>query len=183
MIPDILIPLILTSLAELGDKTQVSILLLSSETKRHFHLLLGAVFAFLIVDGVAVLMGSWFINIVPTIFVRILSGIVFLIFGMLLLREKEVKKENKSYFKSSFLSGFILIFLTEWGDKTQITSGLLATKYRPIMVLIGTMIAVTFLSIIEIYLGKLMGNRFNRKIVTRVAGIVFILMGLSFFIF
>jgi len=54
MVQDILIPLIVTGLAEFGDKTQLSILLLSSRTKKHLHLLLGVVLAFLIVDGVAV---------------------------------------------------------------------------------------------------------------------------------
>jgi len=55
MIEDILVPLIVTGLAEFGDKTQLSILLLSLRTKKHLYLLLGVMLAFLIVDGVAVL--------------------------------------------------------------------------------------------------------------------------------
>ena len=64
MIPDILIPLAAVALAEIGDKTQLSILFLSSKTEKHMHLLLGVVLAFLIVDGIAVLMGSWITNVV-----------------------------------------------------------------------------------------------------------------------
>ena len=45
MIPDVLIPFVTTGLAELGDKTQLSILLLSSKTKKHLELLLGVMAA------------------------------------------------------------------------------------------------------------------------------------------
>nr|CBH39963.1 conserved hypothetical membrane protein, UPF0016 family [uncultured archaeon] len=48
MVPDILIPLIVVGLAELGDKTQLSTLLLASKTDKHLHLLLGIILAFLI---------------------------------------------------------------------------------------------------------------------------------------
>jgi len=55
IIEDILIPLVAIAAAELGDKTQISILLLSSKTKKHLQLLLGVMLAFLIVDGIVIL--------------------------------------------------------------------------------------------------------------------------------
>jgi len=183
MISDVLIPLIVIGLAEFGDKTQLSILLLSSKTKKHLHLLLGVMLAFLIVDGTAVLIGSWVINIVPIRFLKILSGIIFTIFGILILRDKEVKGESGLYSRSSFFSGFTLIFITEWGDKTQIAAGIFATKYNALMVLIGAMTALALLSIMAIYLGRFVSNRMDKKVVTKIAGTVFILMGISFFLF
>jgi len=65
MIADILTALIAVGLAELGDKTQLSILLLSSKTKKHMHLLLGVILAFLTVDGAASLFGSWIMGLIP----------------------------------------------------------------------------------------------------------------------
>jgi putative Ca2+/H+ antiporter (TMEM165/GDT1 family) len=183
MVADLLIPLVVTGLAEFGDKTQLSILLLSSRTKKHFHLLLGAVLAFLIVDGIAVFVGSWLINIVPTRLLKIVSGIIFIIFGVLILRDKEVKAESKLYSRSSFLSGFVLILITEWGDKTQVALGMFATKYNPVMVLIGALTALTVLSLMAIYLGRFVSNKLDKKVLTRIAGTVFILVGISFFLF
>ena len=81
MIADVLLPLIAVGLAELGDKTQLSILLLSSKTTKHLQLLLGVFLAFLAVDGVAVLVGSWVTDIVPINVLRIIAGSVFVIFG------------------------------------------------------------------------------------------------------
>jgi putative Ca2+/H+ antiporter (TMEM165/GDT1 family) len=64
MIEDILIPLVAIGLAEMGDKTQLSILLLSSRTDRYLQLLLGVMLAFFIVDGAAILLGSWITTVV-----------------------------------------------------------------------------------------------------------------------
>lgn len=183
MIADILIPLIVTGLAEFGDKTQLSIFLLCSKTKKHLHLLLGVMLAFLIVDGIVVTVGSWIINIVPINLLKILSGIIFIIFGVLTLREKEAKGESKLYSRNSFLSAFILIFITEWGDKTQIASGIFATKYNALMVLIGAMTALAVLSIMAIYLGRFISSKVDKKVVTKIAGTIFLLMAISFFLF
>jgi len=183
MIEDILVPLIVTGLAEFGDKTQLSILLLSLRTKKHLYLLLGVMLAFLIVDGVAVLIGSWVINIVPINFLKIFSATIFIIFGVIILSQKEVKSKSKLYFRNLFLSGFVLIFITEWGDKTQIALGIFATKYNPLMVLIGAMIALTVLSIMAIHLGRFVSNKLDKKVLTKIAGTVFILTGISFFLF
>jgi len=79
MIADALIPLIVIGLAEFGDKTQLSILLLSSKTKKHLHLLLGVMLAFLIVAGAAVLIGSWIIN--KKVLTRI-TGTLFILTGI-----------------------------------------------------------------------------------------------------
>jgi len=178
MIADILIPFVVTSLAELGDKTQLSILLLSSKTRKHLHLLLGVILAFLIVDGVAILLGSWITNMVPINWLKTLSGIIFIIFGVLILRKNAAKSQSELYFKNSFLTGFMLIFISEWGDKTQIASGLFATQYNFWMVLTGVMIALTLLSIMAIYLGKFISSKVDKKVITRIAGTAFILMGI-----
>jgi len=183
MIADILIPLIAVGLAELGDKTQLSICLLSSKTRDHLPLLFGVMLAFLVVDGAAVLVGSWATNILPIDLLRTASGIIFIIFGLLTLRNNEKEGGSKPYFDNPFLSGFALVFITEWGDKTQIASGLLATKYDPLMVLIGTMTALTPLAIIAIYLGKHISNVGDRKTVTKLVGILFMLMGVFFLLF
>jgi len=182
MIADMLVPLVAVGLAELGDKTQLSILLLSSKTTRHLHLLFGVLLAFLAVDGVAVLVGSWITTIVPVNYVKIASGIVFVVFGILTLRDSGARAETKLRFQNSFLSGFAFIFVTEWGDKTQIASALFAARYDPLMVLVGTMTALTLLSVASICLGKLILSRIDRSIMTKVAGTAFVLIGLSFFL-
>jgi len=178
---EILIPLVAVGLAEMGDKTQLSVLLLSSRTKQFFQLLLGVMLAFLLADGFAILVGSWVTNVVPVHLVKLISGVVFILFGLLIFKGKQEEEEENSLSpKSVFLSGFSMIFLSEWGDKTQIASALFATEYNPWMVFIGVMAALTILSIMAIYLGRFIAGRIDRRTITRIAGAVFILIGFSF---
>lgn len=182
MLDEILVPLIAVGLAEMGDKTQLSVLLLSSKTKEYAQLLLGVILAFLLADGFAILVGSWVTGIIPVHLIKLISGAVFIIFGIQTLRcDKEEGECNLSP-RNAFVSGFSMIFLSEWGDKTQIASALFATEYNPWMVLIGVMTALTLLSVMAIYLGRFISGRIDRRVITRVAGAVFILIGLSFII-
>ncbi len=181
---EIIIPLLAVGLAEMGDKTQLSILLLSSRTREYFRLLLGVMLAFLLADGFAILVGSWVTNVIPIHLVKLVSGLVFILFGILILKgnKDDDTAESSLSAKRAFASGFTMIFLSEWGDKTQIASALFATEYNPKMVFIGVMIALLILSIMAIFLGKYLSSRIDRRVITRIGGAVFLLIGLSFLI-
>jgi putative Ca2+/H+ antiporter (TMEM165/GDT1 family) len=177
---EIIIPLIAVGLAEMGDKTQLSVLLLSSRTREYAQLLAGIMLAFLITDGIAILLGSWVTNIVPDHLVKLASGAVFILFGILILKgDREEEEMSQLSPRSAFVSGFSMIFLSEWGDKTQIASALFATEYDPRMVFIGVMAALFILSVTAIYLGRFLFSRIDRKLVTMIAGAVFLLIGIS----
>ena len=178
---DIIIPLLAVGLAEMGDKTQLSVLLLSSRTREYAQLLAGIMLAFLLADGFAILVGSWVTGVIPVHLVKLVSGAVFILFGVMILRgDKEEEEESRLSPRNAFVSGFSMIFLSEWGDKTQIASALFATEYDPRLVFIGVMTALLILSAMAIYLGKFLASRIDRKRITRIAGVVFLLIGLSF---
>ncbi|MEM3018064.1 MAG: TMEM165/GDT1 family protein [Candidatus Bathyarchaeia archaeon] len=101
---------------------------------------------------------------------------------MLKLRERGVEGGGLFYSGEPFLSGFVLVGVAEWGDKTQIVSGLLAAKYDALMVLIGTMIGLGLVSTIMIWLGKSILSKIDRRIMTKVAGATLILVGISFLV-
>lgn len=182
MIPDILIPLITISVAELGDKSQLSIILLSSKTKNRTHLLLGIILAFLMVQSVGILLGSWITTFIPEYWLKASSTIIFILYGVLTLQNTETNNEKEPQIGTPFLTGFSLIFATEWGDKTQIAATLFATKYNPALVLLGSMTALTTLSTITVWLGNLISQKVNQKTITQIAGLSFILIGISLFL-
>ena len=181
IIEDLIIPFITIAFAELGDKTQISILLLSSKTKKHLHLLIGAILAFAIVDGVAIIAGTWITTIIPIYYLKIISAIVFIIIGILMLISKD-DGEKEITQKNPFIAAFLIIMLTEWGDKTQIAAAIFATQYNAIFVFIGTMTALLILSIIAIFFGKIISKRIDKKFVNKIAGIIFIIIGITFII-
>lgn len=180
MIQDILIPFLAIGLAELGDKTQLAVFCLASKTKKYLQLLLGVTLAFIIADGLAILLGDFIAKIIPIIYVKIGAGIIFIIIGVIMLIN--YKKEEKKYkLKTPFLSGFGLVLISEMGDKTQLASGLFATKFNPAFVFIGVIAALVVLSLIAIYLGRFIMEKVNKKTVSIIAGILFILIGIASF--
>ena len=81
MIQDILIPLIIVGLAELGDKTQLSTLLLASKTEKHLHLLFGVILAFLL-SILAIYLGNFISNRVNRETIAKIAGISFIVIGL-----------------------------------------------------------------------------------------------------
>ncbi|MFH0863401.1 MAG: TMEM165/GDT1 family protein [Candidatus Altiarchaeota archaeon] len=163
MINDFPLTAAAVGLAELGDKTQIAILLMSSKTKQRLRMLLGVMLAFAVVDGLAVLAGSFLSMHLPMQLIRTASAAVFILFGLLMLREGKDKDEGTNEMKNPLVSGFTIIFLMELGDKTQIAAGLLATKYDPLMVFAGALTALMALSATAAYFGKMISERINRR--------------------
>jgi len=180
MIGDFFITAAAVGLAEFGDKTQIAILLMSSKTKHRLRMLLGVMMAFAAVDGMAILAGSYLSGHLPMQPIRTVSAGVFILFGLLMLREGEEKDEGVKEMKNPLMSGFTIIFLMELGDKTQIAAGLLATRYDPKMVLLGALAALFALSATAAYFGKWISERVDRKTMTRAAAAAFLAIGLSF---
>jgi len=172
--------LIAIAIAELGDKTQLSVLLLSSKTTKHLQILVGVLLAFFIVDGVAIAAGSWITTIIPFFYLKVVSAFVFILFGVLILINRNNEEEKTKSYRNPFVTSFFLILLTEWGDKTQIAAALFATRFNPFGVLIGSMIALSILSILAIFFGKLISEKFSKETINRVAAGVFIIMGIVF---
>lgn len=186
MLESVLVPLVTVGLAEFGDKTQLSILLLSSRVKNRFNLLVGVMAAFLVVDGFAILVGSYVANILPYGWVSTAASIAFIIFGILVLfssKSSTADEYFRSCSRSPFYVGFTLIFLSEWGDKSQIVSGLFSTQYNYLMVLAGVLVALGLLSSIAIYFGGLISNKVERETLEKVSGALFILIGISFLLY
>jgi putative Ca2+/H+ antiporter (TMEM165/GDT1 family) len=107
---------------------------------------------------------------------------MFIIFGVMTLINKEDDDEEGSYeLKSPFVSGFGLILVSEMGDKTQLASALFATQYDPVMVFVGVVLALFLLSSMAVYVGKMLMEKINKNTISRAAGVLFIVIGISFF--
>ncbi|MFA0823719.1 MAG: TMEM165/GDT1 family protein [Methanomethylovorans sp.] len=182
MIQDILIPFLLVGLAELGDKTQLAVLVLSTKTKQYSSLLAGVMLAFVLTDGIAIVLGDIIASAVPLEYVKIFAGLLFVIFGALMLYNRNKDDDDGSYeLKSPFISGFSLILVSEMGDKTQLAAAVFATQYNPVMVFIGVILALLLLSTMAVYIGQKLMAKLNKHTISTAAGILFILIGISFF--
>ena len=80
----LLTSLLVVALMEFGDKTQLSLVALTSKYKAPLAIFLGGTAALLITSLIGALAGEWLGRVIPFKWVRIASGIVFIIFGILI---------------------------------------------------------------------------------------------------
>lgn len=184
MITPFLSTLGLVLLAELGDKTQICALTLSLKYRKTYSVILGAALGFLLVDTLAVAIGSLLLELIPPSWIRIAGGVIFIAFGVYYFIRKGEEYCPTNNNRTPFISSFILISTTEMGDKTQIMVTLLSAIYsNPIAVISGALIALVGLTTITV----IVGNRLLEKIpltkVKRIVPFVFIALGILQIVF
>ena len=75
--------------------------------------------------------------------------------------EKEEKKEEKG-FSTIFITTFTTIFIAELGDKTQIATLMLSAESgMPIIVFIGSSLALISSSLVGVLIGKWLSNKIS----------------------
>ena len=74
-------------LAEMGDKTQLTTITLSSTTNKPLAVFIGSSIALILATLLGALAGGSIANLIPAFLLKLLSGIVFLIIGIKLLAE------------------------------------------------------------------------------------------------
>ena len=81
-------------LAEMGDKTQLTTITLSSTTNKPLAVFIGSCIALMLATLLGALAGGSIANLIPDFLLKLLSGIVFLFLGINLLTQS--KKETAS---------------------------------------------------------------------------------------
>lgn len=182
MFNDFFIPLLVVALSEIGDKTQFAILALSSKHHHDKALISGIFIAFFITTLLAIFFGSLISNIIPANTINLVSGTIFLVIGLATILYEPDKKTNLKKFHHFFTTSFVLVLLSEIGDKSQIATGLFSASFNQILVFSGAILGILFVSLGTIYLGRLIAKNLKQKKVSYISGIIFILVGLTYFI-
>ena len=111
-------------IAEMGDKTQLMLIALTSKYKLR-DIILGTGVAILVLNGIAVLAGGLVSRFVPDWLIKMIAALAFLYFAIsTIVGDKGEEEENagKSKIKFAPLAVFCTFFVAELGDKTQLTA-------------------------------------------------------------
>ena len=81
-------------LAEIGDKTQLTTITLSSTTNKPLAVFIGSSTALILATLLGALAGGSIANLIPEFSLKLLSGIVFLIIGITLLVQSKKEFTN-----------------------------------------------------------------------------------------
>jgi len=152
-------------LLELPDKTALAALLLATR-HRPLPVFLGAAAAFVIQSAVAVVAGS-LLSLLPREPIRIGAGILFLGMAALLIRrnlhrdeadEERAVEQEEARRRRPFMTAFIVVFVAEWGDLTQLATAALQARYQQaVLVFVAATLALWAVSAIAVTLGNRLG--------------------------
>ena len=111
---------ILIALAELGDKTQLLALALACRYKT-WQVIVGIFIATLAIHLLSTLAGQLVGDVIPKLWLSVITGVLFIGFGVWTLRgDSEPDEEAPATRFGPILTVGIAFFLAELGDKTQI---------------------------------------------------------------
>jgi len=111
-------------IAEMGDKTQLMLIALTSKYKLR-DIILGTAAAILVLNGLAVLAGGLVSEFIPDWLIKMIAALAFLYFAASTLAgddEEEEDEGGKSKIQFAPLAVFCTFFVAELGDKTQLTA-------------------------------------------------------------
>ena len=170
-----------TLLAEMGDKTQLVTLTLSTRYPP-LRVLAGALSALAVITGIAVLLGDYLATLLPPITTMIASGLFFIIVGLFLYLYKEDDDTTITAPKRGItLQTFIMVFLAELGDKTQLTAIALTAAYgEPLAVFLGCMGGQLVNHSAAAYLGSRFISRLPARYIKIGSALLFIFFGILF---
>ena len=179
---------ILALISEIGDKTQLVILGLALKYRARFKIFFGAFLAHSFIDGISILVGTFFSFSLPNELISKAVGILFISLGIYVLAKLYIKRSKKNkkeiISKTPFLASFLTIIVIEFGDRSQIASGLLAAKYAsPLLIFIGFSLALALVIGLTVFVGSKLAERIPRKTIKVISAILFIVFGLATLLF
>ncbi|MDR2188541.1 MAG: TMEM165/GDT1 family protein [Azonexus sp.] len=169
---------LLIALAEFGDKSQLVCMTLAAR-HRGLPVALGAIAAFAILNLLAVLFGAAVAAWLPESLVTAAVALLFAVFGINALRYQEENDDGEIGDKPGrnvFATTFLLIFLAEFGDKTQIAVAGLGSTTDSLAVWLGATLALAATSLLGVYAGRRFLNRLPLIWIHRVSGVFFLLL-------
>jgi Ca2+/H+ antiporter, TMEM165/GDT1 family len=170
----------LVALAEIGDKSQLVCMTLAAR-HRHWPVILGAATAFLFLHTPAGLFGAGVAAWVPERVTAGLVAVLFGVFGIHALYSQDDDGAGEMAERSGhgiFVTTLLLIFVAEFGDKTQIAVAGLAGSFDPFPVWLGATGALLMVSILGVWAGRTLLQRLSLLWLQRISGAVFLLFSL-----
>ncbi|MDR3296572.1 MAG: TMEM165/GDT1 family protein [Clostridiales Family XIII bacterium] len=169
------------ALAEMGDKTQLLAMAFASKYKSA-QVLAGVFLATILNHALAVVVGNVITRFdAIQLWIQALASLSFVFFGLWTLRGDALAgEENRTTRFGPVATVAAAFFLAEMGDKTQLTTIALATKFPgvPVAVLAGTTSGMLIADGIGIMAGIVLRRKIPERQIKLVSAAVFMLFGL-----
>ncbi|GAA4993589.1 TMEM165/GDT1 family protein [Yinghuangia aomiensis] len=160
-------------LAELPDKTMFASLAMGTRM-RPLYVWFGTSTAFIVHVALAVGAGS-LLGLLPDMAVKLVSASLFAFGAFMLLRGGDGDEDDEAGrtvtgFWPVYGTAFMAVFISEWGDLTQITTANLAATNGWLPTAIGSAAALMSVSALALLVGRFIAKRVPLKTVQRIGG-------------
>ncbi len=172
-------------LAEMGDKTHLFLIGLSSKFKLK-SIIVGVAAAILVLNAAAVALGFFIGNMIDQAIIKCIAGAAFLVFAYTsLFPKKEEEGETKSS-KFAALTVFLSFLLAELGDKTQLMTLTLSADARAegaafpdaIVICIAASLGLFLADLIGMLIGYFLSKKLPEKVFNSISFVIFTAFGL-----
>jgi Ca2+/H+ antiporter, TMEM165/GDT1 family len=176
---------------ELPDKTFIATLVLATRYKP-LPVWIGVSVAFAVQTVVAVTLGG-LIGELPRMPVEIFAALMFMVGGLILIRgagkadveEAETEHEFEAKAKAGIHgwqvvgTSFLVLFVAEWGDLSQLLTAGLVVKYQDrVSVAVGAFVALATVSALGAVLGRTLLRWIKLATIRRIGGGVCLLLAI-----
>ena len=191
--------LLLITISELGDKTFFIAVILAMRHPRR-PVFLGVTTALAAMTIISVVVGQA-ASLLPKIYIHYGEIALFSFFGLKLLYDAQqmpAKSDSEEAEEAEeavnqarawkwlpagstlaiILEAFILTFIAEWGDRTQIATIALAASNNPIGVTLGAILGHAICAAIAVIGGKIIAGRISERTITALGGFLFLIFGI-----
>ena len=181
---EFLISTAIVALAEMGDKTQLLALLLAARFRKPVPILIAILLATIINHGVSAVIGQWITTVLsPEILLWIVSiGFIAMAAWMLVPDQLDDESENINKWQKYGVFGatFVLFFLAEIGDKTQIATVALAARFDSIFwVTAGTTLGMMLANAPAVFIGNKLADKRPISLIHKIGAAIFFLLGVG----
>lgn len=177
---DLLIAFVTIFMAEIGDKTQLLAFAFSTKYQMR-QVLIGVFLGSLLNHGMAILFASILSQYAPISRLKLAAAFMFIVFGLFSLKLDYEDSKEDEVIASRYGPIFTVtgaFFLGELGDKTQLAAMTVAIQSsHPLLVLLGTTIAMVAVSLIGILLGRALGKKIPEVTMKFIAAAIFLTFG------
>ncbi len=169
-------------IAEMGDKTQLMLIALTSKYKLR-DIILGTAAAILVLNGLAVLAGGLVSEFIPDWLIKTIAALAFLYFAASTIAvddDDEEEGSGKSKIKFAPLAVFFTFFIAELGDKTQLTAitfGANEGMSAALVVWIGCSLGLFAADILGMLVGYLLKSKTPEGLLNTLAFAIFSIFG------
>ncbi|HEX2944918.1 MAG TPA: TMEM165/GDT1 family protein [Clostridia bacterium] len=167
-------------LAEMGDKTQLLAMAFATKYKAS-KVLIGVFLATVLNHGLAVAIGNFITRFESAqVWIQGIASLSFIFFGLWTIRGDKLEgEENKVSKFGAIATVAIAFFLAEMGDKTQLATIALATRFptSPAGILMGTTTGMLIADGIGIIVGVVLCKKIPERTIKLVSAGVFVFFG------